>query len=226
MNSPLTTTQELNTARDYYRNERIPASALQLMDAATDALVHQAAAEDALQLGQRVSDFTLPDAQGLPVSLSGLLEDGPVVIVFYRGGWCPYCNIHLRGFQRVLPELRAAGAQLVGISPQLPDQSLSTQEKNALSFPVLSDEGLAVAQSFGVAFELPENLVSLYAEFGHALVDSNGEHGARSLPMPATFVIGQDGRVIFRHVEEDYTQRADPETVLLALRSAGQFKTA
>ena len=155
-----TTTEELNSARNYYRNERIPKDALAVMDAETQRLAAEQFAGRALKPGDAAPDFILPDAQGNPVRLYSLLREGPVVVVFYRGGWCPYCNLHLRGFQRALPQLRELGAQVVAVSPQLPDQSLTTRENNALEFPVLSDVGNKAAHQFGVAFRLSESLLS------------------------------------------------------------------
>jgi peroxiredoxin len=140
------------------------------------------------------------------------------VLVFYRGGWCPYCNLHLRGFQRQLAEFQSAGAQIVAISPQLPDQSLTTQEKDELEFPVLSDVGLHAAHAFGVAFELSKDLLELYEDFDHPLEESNGTEGGRELPMPATFVILPDRTIAFAQVEADYTRRAEPLEVLNLVR--------
>ena len=214
-----TTTQELATARDYYRTQRIPSAKLQIMDAATDALTASGAAHSALKIGDIVPDFILPDVDGTSFRLYGALENGPVVLVFYRGGWCPYCNLHLRGFQRLLPAFSAAGAQLVAISPQLPDGSLGTREKDELTFPVLSDVGLHTARAMGISFELPMPLLQLYADVGHALAATNGESGATALPMPATFVVLPDRTLAFAHVEADYTRRAEPLDVLALVQS-------
>jgi peroxiredoxin len=218
----LTTTQELAEARAYYRGERIPKNALRIMDAATDELVTHQAAGHALQPGDPAPDFILPDANGHEFRLYSALADGPVVLVFYRGGWCPYCNIHLRGFQNLLPQLTEAGAQLVAISPQLPDGSLTTQAKNELTFPVLSDVGLHTARAFRIAFELPKALLALYSDFDHPLIDANGETGATALPMPATFVIREDRTIAFAHVDADYTRRSEPAEVLRVVRESHQ----
>lgn len=214
----LTTTQELDSARNFYRGQKIPKPALEIMDAATTELEKKAAANHALQVGDIAPDFILPNVDGRSVRLYTELDQGPVVLVFYRGGWCPYCNIHLRGFQKSLADFKAAGAQVVAISPQLPDQSLTTQEKDELAFPVLSDVGLNAARSFGIAFELPMALLDLYADFDHPLENSNGVEGAKELPMPATFVIRADRTIAYAHVEADYTRRSEPLEVLNLVR--------
>jgi len=210
----LTTTQELDSARNLYRDQLIPKPAWKTIDAATAELENNAAASHALQPGDIAPDFILPNVNGSSVRLYSELERGPVVLVFYRGGWCPFCNIHLRGFQQLLTDFKTAGAQVVAISPQLPDQSLTTQEKNELAFPVLSDVGLNTARAFGIAFELPKALLDLYADFDISLENSNGVEGARELPMPATFVIRADRIIAYAHVDDDYTRRSEPLEVL------------
>ncbi|WP_263365522.1 peroxiredoxin-like family protein [Edaphobacter bradus] len=218
----LQTTSELDEARDHYRNRVIPADKLAIMDRATEALVHSGQASRALKPGDRVSDFILMDAHGSPVRLQQLLEHGPVVVAFYRGGWCPYCNIELRGLQRVLREIQQLGASLVAISPQLPDNSLTTAEKNALEFPVLSDVGNTVARRFGIVFTLPADLLETYEGFQHGLLEKNGKVGASQLPIPATFVLDQHGVIQLAYVDADYTRRLDPEIVLDKLRELSQ----
>ena len=188
------------------------------MDAATAELVNNAAASHALQPGDIAPDFILPNVDGRSVRLYSELERGPVVLVFYRGGWCPFCNIHLRGFQKSLAEFKAAGAQVVAISPQLPDQSLTTQEKDELAFPVLSDVGLNTARAFRVAYELPKALLDLFTDFDQPLESSNGVEGAKELPMPATFVIRADRTIAYAHVEADFMRRSEPLEVLNLVR--------
>lgn len=214
----MTATEEFDRACNHYRNERIPKDALAVMDGETERLRAECDGARSLKPGETAPDFTLPGAQGEPVRLYGLLREGPAVVVFYRGGWCPYCNIHLRSFQRSLPELRELGAQIVAVSPQLPDQSLSTRERNALEFPVLSDVGNKVAHQYGVAFRLSDRLLKLYVDFGHPLEASNGPDGAFELPVPATFVLDTEGIVLLSHVEVDYTRRLDPDDVVARLR--------
>ena len=216
------TTREMKATREKYRGQIIPQPALAIMDAETSRLAASGLAARALKVGDAAPDFILPDAQGGPVRLRALLDQGPVVIVFYRGGWCPYCNLHLRGFQSRLPAFRELGATVIAISPQLPDNSLSTREKNDLAFPVLSDVGNKVARQFGIVFELSDRLVELYRQFGHALEDFNGADGSRELPVPATFLLDGKGAIRLAHVDVDYTRRLDPDDVIEVLKT---FKT-
>ncbi|WP_263367725.1 peroxiredoxin-like family protein [Edaphobacter bradus] len=216
--SKMQTTTELDEARGYYRNQVIPPEKLKIMDRATEELIASGTKAAALKEGDRVDDFILGDAHGKPVRLQSLLDAGPVVISFYRGGWCPYCNIELRGLQRVLPEIKALGASLVAISPQLPDNSLSTEEKNHLAFPVLSDVGNDVARRFGIVYRLPDDLLETYTAFNHGLADMNGEEGGTELPIPATYVLDRTGMIRLAFIEEDYTKRLDPQAILEALR--------
>ncbi len=198
------TTEELEQARKHSHEERLAATKL---------------AEQALPRGAVAPDFILPDAQGKLVRLHSLLRDGAVVIVFYRGGWCPYCTLHLRGFQRGLPELRALGAQIVAISPQLPDNSLRTREKAELQYPVLSDVGNKIARKFGVAFRLGDPLLKVYEALGVSLLAANGKEGEAELPVPATFVLDIKCVVRHSHVDLDYTRRLNPDVVIQAIKN-------
>ncbi len=194
----------------------IPAETLAVMDGSTADLAASGIAGSSLGVGAKAPDFDLPDATGTKVSLSTLLAKGPVVLAFYRGGWCPYCSTELRALQAKLPEIEAAGATLVAVSPQTPDASLSTAEKLDLAFPVLSDGGNQVAESFGLVFTLPEALRDVYAGFGLDLPAANGDD-TFTLPIPATYVIGVDGTIAWRFADADYTKRAEPDDVLAAL---------
>jgi peroxiredoxin len=168
--------------------------------------------DGALRVGDKASDFTLPNAHGLDVSLSSLLASGSLIVAFYRGGWCPYCNLELRALQATLGEIRALGASLVAISPERPDGSLSTAEKHGLDFEVLSDIGNDVARSWGLVHAIPDYLHEIYAR----LPDTNGDD-SYELPLPATYVISADGAVGYAHVDPDYRRRAEPSDVLEAL---------
>lgn len=174
--------------------------------------------ESSLKVGDAVPPFALPAANGDMVALAELLSRGPVVVSFYRGGWCPYCSTELRALQAKLPEIDALGATLVAISPQTPDNSLSSAEKFELAFPVLSDVGNVVADSFGLVHSLPEHLRPIYQGFGFDLLAANGDATFR-LPLPATYVIDRAGVVTWRFVDSDYTKRAEPDDVIASLRA-------
>lgn len=192
---------------------KFPKEKTAIMAQADDELAASQITKNALKTGDVAPDFWLPDATGKKISLQETLTHGPVILVFYRGGWCPYCNLELRAYQRLLPEIREAGAQLLAVSPQSPDASLSTQEKNALVYPVLSDVSAQAATAFGVLFTLPDYLQELYASLGTDLAHINST-GGWVLPVPATYVIGQDGRILAHHVEIDYRTRMEPQAAL------------
>jgi peroxiredoxin len=188
-----------------------------VMDRMVDDLRRSGIVEQAPASGAIAPGFTLPDARGGDVDLHRLLARGPVVVAFYRGGWCPYCNLQLRAYQRALPDLHALGAELVAVSPQLPDASLSTAERNDLAFPVLSDVGNRVARAYGLVFALPDEVIAYYREHRkHDLTAANGP-GHWELPVPATFVIARDGRIVLADVDPDYTRRLEPAAILEAL---------
>lgn len=168
--------------------------------------------ETALKAGDRAPAFTLPNATGDMVSLEELLKDGPVVIAWYRGGWCPYCNMELAALQEALPAIREAGATAVAISPELPDHSLNTRQKNALEFEVLSDRGNAVAHKFGIVFTLPDVIAGHYKE----MIDLEKYNGDNSdeLPLAVTYVVDTDRVIRYAFVDADYTKRAEPKTIV------------
>ena len=170
-------------------------------------------------VGDTAADFTLPDANGLCITLSDVLRDGPVVVTFYRGNWCPYCNIQLRAYQRSLSEIEETGARLVAISPQRPDKSQLTAESNALEFDVLSDIGNAVARAYGLVYALPQELRDALQSAGKALPDFNGDD-SWELPVPATFVITPHRKVILSFAEVDYRKRLAPEDIVDSLLRA------
>ncbi|EAR26053.1 hypothetical protein A20C1_09239 [marine actinobacterium PHSC20C1] len=168
---------------------------------------------NALKVGENAPDFALTDATGNTVRLTELLDAGPVVIAFYRGAWCPYCNLELKALQEMLPEFRAAGATLIAISPQTPDESLSTEEKHNLQFPVLSDSELTAINGFGLLHPVDDATKEYYEKSGYDLVKSNGSTGWQ-LPLPATYVIAPDRSISYAFVNADYKLRAEPADVL------------
>jgi peroxiredoxin len=161
--------------------------------------------------------LALPDASGKLVTLANLLERGPVVLTFYRGGWCPYCNIALRGLQSRLSQIKQLGAALVAISPELPDQSLTTQEKLALAFDVLSDPDNTTARRFGLVYRVSDAARQKLLALGRDLVAHNGTD-TWELPITATYIIDQSGVIVFDHLDADYRNRLDPTSIVEALQ--------
>ncbi len=197
----------------------VPRSVIETMHRATAELKASGLAERALRVGDRAPAFSLADSGGALVTSAGLLAQGPMVLSFYRGVWCPYCNMELLALQGVLPEIAATGASLAAISPQTAANNRKSVRQNALGFPILSDPGNEVAAAFGLRFALPDYLVALYTALKNDLPGFNGD-ASWTLPMPARFVIGRDGRVLYANVEPDYTQRPEPEDLLPVLRAA------
>lgn len=198
---------------DEAKKKKMPADILELMARTTRELIATGLTEQALKVGTKAPAFTLPDHTGTPVALENLLAKGPVVLSFYRGGWCPYCNFELKALQEKIPALQEAGATLVAISPELPDNSVSTRNDNQLAFPVLSDVGNKVARDFGLVFTLAEELQSVYQKFGLDIPARNGD-GSWELPLPATFVIQPNGDISLAFVSADYTQRLEPQKIV------------
>jgi peroxiredoxin len=204
------------------RRKNRPAEITALFDRCIDEVRAAGVAERALAVGASAPDFTLPDATGVAVRLADLRAAGPVVISFYRGGWCPYCNLELRAYAERSPDFEAAGARVVAISPQTPDASLTLVERAELPFTVLSDVGNVVAASFGLVHPVQSELAAVYAKNGFDLAGDNAQDPSElSLPLPATYVVDRDGTVAFAAVSEDYTVRADPEAVLAAVVALG-----
>jgi peroxiredoxin len=174
-------------------------------------------AKQAVTTGNHAPDFTLPSVTDEPVTLYDILSNGPVVLSFYRGGWCPFCNLELQALQSRLPEIRALGATLIAISPETPDNSLTAIEKHQLEFQVLSDTGNKTARQYGLLFSVDEEMRPLYLKWGLDVPASNGDD-SWELPVPATYVIDSNGVVRAAHVDKEYTRRMEPEQVLSALR--------
>jgi len=193
-------------------------SVVETMHRATTELIASGAAQRALKAGDKVPSFVLKDANGETVSSSSLLAQGPLVVSFYRGVWCPYCNMELQALQEALPAFREVGAQLVAISPQNAVNSRKSVRTNRLDFPILSDPRNATAAAFGLRFALPDYLIELYKSRKNDLPVFNGD-ASWTLPMPGRFVIGQDGVIRYAEVNPDYTRRPEPSELLPALRS-------
>jgi peroxiredoxin len=197
--------------------ESLPAEVIEVFERNIEDFLAQGVPAEAIKVGDHLEFFTLDDATRTPVSLDQLVAAGPAVVVFYRGGWCPYCNVALRTYQReLLPRLDAFGARLVAISPQSPDQSLSTVEKAELAFTVLSDPGSRVARSLGIAFQQADEVLAAQRQLGLDLAQVNAE-GATALPRPTVLIVDQNRTVRFIDVQPDYTARTEVADILAAL---------
>ena len=195
----------------------VPAETLNTMMETTRRLVESGIAEQALHSGSVAPDFELPDPAGNRFHLAEALGRGPVVLNFYRGGWCPYCNLELKALDRVTPRIRELGATVVSISPNLPERSAELVQDNPFSFPVLCDVDLKVARQYGLVFRLADELRPIYLEFGIDLPAFDG-NDRYELPMPATYVVGDDGIIHHDFVDADYTRRMEPDEILQALQ--------
>ena len=174
-----------------------------------------------LREGDTAPDFELPDAVGRVVRLTDLRARGPVIISFYRGQWCPFCNLELRGLQRALEEVESAGATLVAISPNTPDVTMSTVEKLELEFPVLSDHDNLVAKQFNLVYEMTPENVEMYRDHGRDIGTLNGT-GKWELPIPATYVIDRSGTIHYAFVDLNHRRRAEPSEVAAIAADLGR----
>jgi peroxiredoxin len=185
-------------------------------DAAAD--LEAALPSPGLKAGEKAPDFTLPNSMGNDVSLSKSLEEGPVVLTFYRGGWCVYCNIELHALQQSMSEIEKYNATVLAVTPQKLGKSVEQQEKNTFDFQLLSDLDNKVMKDYKVHFEIGDQLNRLYKDdFKIDLDDYNGK-GRRDLPIPGTFIIGQDGIVKAAFADIDYTKRMEPAAIVEALK--------
>ncbi len=211
-----TLTQQLQALAEMAK-AKTPAEKRAIMDGATDQLRASNILAKAKKTGDKMPSFSLPDVSRGTVASTNLLKRGPLVVVFYRGDWCPYCNLQLLDLQKHLPEIEGLGASLVAISPQTPDNSLTTAQKRHLTYNVLSDADGRVASKFGLTYRLPPELKKLYADFGLDLEKSNGAH-EWSLPIAATYVVSREGEIVYSFLDVDYKKRAETLDVIKALK--------
>jgi peroxiredoxin len=206
----------------YWRHaaERAPVAAAAFA-AEARSLAESGRLAGALRAGDPAPDVALPDSPGASVRLRELLRDGPVVIAFYRGRWCSFCTLELRAWQRALPRIRALGARVIAVSPQVEHEVALMRERDGLQFQMVSDPGNDVARAFGVAYEVPPGLRDAYAQTG---LDParDAEPAGWTLPVPAVYLIGRDGRIAWSHVDPNWRRRAEPQEVVAQLeRIAG-----
>ncbi len=194
---------------------------LATMAHAADSL-DQRLPDPGLKIGEKAPDFNLPDAFGRKVKLYDLLKQGPVVLVFYRGAWCPFCNLHLHTLNKSLSEIERLGGQLVTITPQKPDMSAAQIKKSGYSFRVLSDLDNSAMKAYRLFYKMDADLIKLYKKLGLDVAIFNGP-GRYVLPVPGSFVINQKGMIVARHATTDYTQRMEPATIIKALEEINSY---
>jgi peroxiredoxin len=196
----------------------LPEDALTLLQRSTQRMIDNKLGDEAVTVGDTFPTFSLPNAVGDAVSSEDLLTYGPLVLSFYRGGWCPYCNLELRAYQQLLPDIRNLGADFLAISPQLPDESLTMAAKANLSFEVLTDTGNSLAEHLGLVFEVSPGIQDIYRSMGYDLERING-NTRWTLPIPATYVINSNSVIEFAFVNPDHSVRLEPSEVLSFLAS-------
>jgi peroxiredoxin len=200
-----------------------PQEAQDALHKAIEELIHSGAEDRVLKVGDLAPEFSLPDPDGNIISSQELLKKGPIVLTFYRGTWCPYCNVDLTALEEVRSEIETRNATLVAISQQTAANSRKSQKTNNLGFPILGDKGGDIGAKFGVRWSVPDYLKPVHKQLGADISIFNGED-SWTLPMPARFVIGQDGIIAYSEVNADYTYRPEPSLVFPVLEALQKIK--
>lgn len=196
----------------------IPEDTLKTLMSELQTLIAAGIAEKSINKGSTFPDFSLPNANNESHSLDSLLSNGPLVLSFYRGAWCPYCNLEINALQKSLPDIIAAGGQLVAVSPQTPDKSVDQASASQLTFQVLSDVGNKLARDCGLVFTLPESLRPIYSAWEIDIPGHNDDESFE-LPIPATYIIDTDGTIRYVFADMDYTRRLEPNIIIEQLKS-------
>ena len=212
------TLKEAIDAYEVQKNKQVPRDVLEDMAQATADLKSSGMEDRTLKAGDRFPDFELPNQQEQMRRFSDYLQESPVVLNVYRGGWCPYCNLEMKALHDALPQIERQGARLVGLTPETPDKAMQTAERHRMRIDILSDTGNRVSERLGLVFELPEALRPIYQNLGIDLPEYNGDDSFK-LPVPATYIIRQDGAVAYAFVNADYTQRMEPEEIIAQLQA-------
>jgi peroxiredoxin len=202
---------------------QIPEDVLKLIFGKTEELINSGIAERTLNEGDEIPQINLPNAVGKTINVNSMLKDGPVVISFYRGAWCPYCNLELNALQHALPEIKSLDARLIAISPNTTDNSISSIEKHGLEFEVLTDAGNNIAKEFRLVFNLAEELRPIYQQFNFDIPKYNDDE-SWDIPIPATYIVNTDGKIAHAFVNADYTKRMEPTEIISKLKELTVLK--
>ena len=216
MEANSTTQTEVLEERKTNFNKKANETTKKIYQEGLNAVTESDIIKSAKNVGDAAPNFILKNALGKEVSLQDYLQKGPVVLVWYRGGWCPYCNINLHYLQEGLANIKAQGANLVALTPELPDQSISTTEKHHLEFEILSDIGNKVAKEYGVVYKLTDEVAKIYNEKFN-LNQHNGDT-SDELPLAATYIINTEGEIEYAFLDADYRNRAEPSEITAFLK--------
>jgi peroxiredoxin len=197
----------------------VPAERLAVIDLGAAQLSYSGLADRALKIGDLAPSFELPDGDGMLWRSDDLLLNGPLVIVFYRGRWCAYCNAQLAALQEVHPQIAEARASLIAISPQTQKHSYMTRDMHKLRFPVLSDQGNQVAKKFGLVYRLSPEMQAMYESIMTKLPGYNGDQ-SWELPLAATYIVQADGKISYARFDADWRKRPEPEETLRIVRGS------
>lgn len=209
-------TEELKNLKEGAKS-KLPKEIYESYERAIEDLEKENIERTALNKGDLAPNFVLKNHLDKEIILDDLLKEGPVIINFYRGGWCPYCNLELRAYEGILDEIKNLGGRFIAISPETPDNSISTKEKNELRFDVLSDLNNKVAKEFKIVFKVPDNIAKIYEERGMSLYKSQNNKD-NELPLPAVYIIDKDKTIQFAFIKADYKDRLNPSIVLEELK--------
>ncbi len=202
----------------------VPAERLATMDRAVEELVRSGLAERTLKAGDRAPSFELPDGDGMLWRSEELLHSGPLVIVFYRGRWCAYCNTQLLALQEIHKQIAAAGASIVAISPQTQKHSYMTRDMHKLRFPVLSDQGNRVARTFGLVYRVSPELQTMYEGIFTKLPGYNGDQ-TWELPLAATYIVQPERTISWARMDADWRKRPEPEEIVKTIHHRGHSES-
>lgn len=210
---------ELAKQIEKFNNElvtQVPQEVLQAFEKSIEDLKTKNIEEESIKLGETMPEFSLPNAKNEIVYSKEILQKGKMIIAFYRGSWCPYCNLELKALQDNLSKINDKKFSLVAISPQSPDNSLTVIEKQNLTFEVLTDKDNLFAKQLGIAFELQDFVLPYYNALGIDLTNFN-ENNDNSLPIPAVFLVNEEGKIIYKFVDANYMNRIDIDKLLYTL---------
>ncbi|MEL6195370.1 MAG: peroxiredoxin-like family protein [Bacteroidota bacterium] len=208
---------QLDATTQYFL-DNLPEEANATFQDVLDKAIASHISEKAPSVGQLIENFELPHSNGTTFKLSDKLKEGPIVMMFYRGSWCPYCNLMLKRYQDTLPEIKKLGANLVAISPEFPEKAQETITNEGFSFAVLTDADNQLAERLGLLFQQNQQAVDLMKNLGFDLAQYYGEGKGLVIPIPGVFVIQSDRRISYSYVNPNYRFRAEPSEVLEALR--------